>query len=165
MPDGKMKLTLRALVEGGVDCILVGAVAAALEGAIIDTLDIDVVHSREPANVERLLTVLRTLDAIFRIQPERRLRPDMSHVAGLGHLNLITRYGLLDVPGTIGRGRGYEDLLPHTREIDIGGGLGVRVLDLETLIAVKEEVGGEKDRAVLPILRATLEEKRKLERR
>jgi len=38
----------------------------------------------------------------------------------------------------------------------------LRVLDLETLIAVKEEVGGEKDRAVLPILHRTLEEKRKL---
>jgi hypothetical protein len=38
----------------------------------------------------------------------------------------------------------------------------IRVLDLETLIAVKESVGGEKDRAVLPILRRTLEEKRKL---
>jgi hypothetical protein len=30
------------------------------------------------------------------------------------------------------------------------------VLKLETLIAVKEEVGGEKDLAVLPILRSVL---------
>jgi hypothetical protein len=37
----------------------------------------------------------------------------------------------------------------------------IRVLDLETLIAVKEELAGEKDRAALPILRRTLEEKRK----
>ncbi len=35
------------------------------------------------------------------------------------------------------------------------------VLDLETLIAVKEEVGGEKDRAMLPVLRRTLEESRR----
>jgi hypothetical protein len=32
---------------------------------------------------------------------------------------------------------------------------------LDKLIAVKEELGGEKDRAVLPILRRTLEEKKK----
>ena len=38
----------------------------------------------------------------------------------------------------------------------------IRVLDLETLIAIKESIGCEKDRAVLPILRRTLEEKRKL---
>jgi hypothetical protein len=30
-----------------------------------------------------------------------------------------------------------------------------------TAIAVKEELGGEKDRGVLPVLRRTLEEKRK----
>ena len=33
--------------------------------------------------------------------------------------------------------------------------------DLETLIAVKEELGSEKDRAMLPILRRTLEESRR----
>jgi hypothetical protein len=44
--------------------------------------------------------------------------------------------------------------------MDIGEGIRIRVLDLETLIAVKEELGGEKDRAVLPTLRRTLEEKR-----
>jgi predicted nucleotidyltransferase len=64
--------------------------------------------------------------------------------------------------GTIGRNRSHEDLLPHTQEIDIGDAVKEKVLDLETLIAVREEVGGEKDRAVLPTFRRTLEEKRKL---
>ena len=45
--------------------------------------------------------------------------------------------------------------------MEIGGGIRVRVLDLETLIAIKEELGGEKDRAVLPVLRRTLAEKRR----
>jgi predicted nucleotidyltransferase len=75
---------------------------------------------------------------------------------------LNTRLGRLDVLGAIGNNRSYEDLLPDTHEIDIGGGVRVKVLNLETLITVKEGVGGEKDRAVLPILRATLEEQRKL---
>jgi len=35
------------------------------------------------------------------------------------------------------------------------------LFDLETLIAVKEEVGSEKDLAALPILRRTLEESRR----
>ena len=84
------------------------------------------------------------------------------HVSGREHLNLATRHGPLDVLGTIGRGRSYEDPLPHTVVMEVGNAVWIRVLDLETLIAVKEEVGGEKDREVLPILRATLEEKRKL---
>jgi predicted nucleotidyltransferase len=52
-------------------------------------------------------------------------------------------------------------LLPHAREVEVGQGLRVQVLNLETLIAVKEEVAGEKDLAVLPTMRRTLEEKRR----
>jgi predicted nucleotidyltransferase len=57
---------------------------------------------------------------------------------------------------------GYQDLLSHSIELGISEGLRIRVLDLETLIAIKEQLGGEKDRAALPILRRTLEEKRKV---
>jgi len=78
-------------------------------------------------------------------------------------LNLITRYGPLDVLGTLGRDLAYEDLLPHSMAMDIGEGMRIQVLDLETLIEIKAGIGGEKDRAVLPILRRTLEQKRKSE--
>jgi predicted nucleotidyltransferase len=162
MPERKLIATLRALYDGGVEFILVGGLAAVLNGAPVDTFDIDVVHSRDPANVDRLRPVLEAMDAVFRMQPERRLKPNASHLASGGHLNLITRYGPLDILGTIGRDLSYRDLLPHSVELDISTGLRVRVLDLETIIAIKEELGGEKDRAVLPILRRTLEEKRKL---
>lgn len=162
MPEHKLIATLRALHDGGVEFILVGGLAAVLNGAPVDTFDIDVVHSRDPANIDRLRPVLEGLDAVFRIQPERRLKPNASHLASGGHLNLITRYGPLDILGTIGRDLSYGDLLPHSVELDIGDGLRVQVLDLETIIAIKEELDGEKDRAVLPILRRTLDEKRKL---
>jgi predicted nucleotidyltransferase len=161
MPERKLIATLRALHDGGVEFILVGGLAAVLQGAPIDTFDIDVVHSRDVANIARLQPVLEALDAVFRIQPERRLKPNSSHLASAGHLNLITRYGPLDLLGTIGRDLGYRELMPHSVELDISEGLRIRVLDLETLIALKEELAGEKDRAALPILRRTLEEKRK----
>ena len=45
--------------------------------------------------------------------------------------------------------------------MELGGGTTMRVLDLKTLIAVKEETDDDKDRAVLPILRRTLEELRR----
>jgi predicted nucleotidyltransferase len=161
MPELKFTATLRALHDGGVEFILVGGLAAAVNGAPVSTFDIDVVHSRDSANVARILSVLEALDAVFRIQPERRLRPNASHLASTGHLNLITRHGPLDLLGTIVNALGYRDLLPHSVELDISEGLRIRVLDLETLIAIKEELGGEKDRAMLPILRRTLEEKRR----
>jgi hypothetical protein len=49
----------------------------------------------------------------------------------------------------------------YSVETDVGEGTLVRVLDRETLIAINEELVGEKDRAVLPVLRRTLEETRR----
>jgi predicted nucleotidyltransferase len=152
MPKRELIAPLRALHDGGVEFMVVGGVATVLNGAPVGTFDMDVVHSRDAANVARLLLVLAGLGVVS----------SASHLASAGHLNLITRYGPLDLLGTIGRELGYQELLPHSIELDIAESLRIRVLDLETLIAIKEELGGEKDRAVLPILRRTLEERKKL---
>jgi hypothetical protein len=159
MRENDFAAILRAFHNGGVDFILVGGLAAVLRGAPIHSYDVDIVHSRQISNVQRLLGVLESLDAVFRIQPERRIKPAESHLAGKGHLNLITRYGPLDLLGAIGQDLGYPELVQHSSEMDIGEGVSIRVLDLEMLIGIKEELGGEKDRAMLPILRRTLEEK------
>jgi hypothetical protein len=138
--------------------VLVGSLAAALNGAPNQTLEVALVYSREPANIDRLLAVLQSLDAVFRIQPERRLRPRRSHLAGGGHLNLLTRFGPLDLLGTVGQNLGFSDLLPHSHEMNVGQGIRVRVLNLEMLISMKEQLASEKDLAMLPILRRTLSE-------
>jgi hypothetical protein len=65
------------------------------------------------------------------------------------------------VLGQIGRDRRYPDLLPHTRELAAGEGLALRVLDLETSIAAKQETGQPEDLAALPALRRRLEEARR----
>ena len=64
--------------------------------------------------------------------------------------------------GCVGDGLSYEDLVPHSQEMELGENLTVRVLGLEMLIRVKEEAGRDTDRAVLPILRRTLEEQNRL---
>jgi hypothetical protein len=150
---------LVALTEAEVEFVVVGGLAAVLNGAPLQTLDIDIVHARTPANVERLKKVLDDLDAVFRVQPERRMKPTIEYLSGGGHLNLTTKFGALDVLGTIGRGLGHEDLVADTEPVDIGDGVKIRVLKLGKLIELKEELGGEKDRAMLPLLRRTLEEK------
>jgi predicted nucleotidyltransferase len=162
MPEGSFVTILWTLRGAGVDFIVVGGVAATLYGSPGQTFDIDLVHSQEPDNIGRLLGALQNLDAIYRIQPERRLRPTASHLASPGHQNLLTRYGPMDLLGTIGRALRYSDLLPRSVTMKVGEDLTVRVIDLETLIAIKEELGTEKDRAMLPILRRTLEERKKL---
>jgi hypothetical protein len=70
----------------------------------------------------------------------------------------MTRFGPLDLLGTIGKGRDYDQLLQETVEMQVGPALKVRVSTLESLIKTKEETGQEKDRAALPLLRRVLEE-------
>jgi hypothetical protein len=161
MPDTDFLAALRALHEGCVKFAVVGGLAAVLQGAPVSAFDLDIVPARDEANVAMLLRVLGAINAIYRMQPGRRLKPDASHLSSPGHHNLITTCGPLDVWGTIGRGLGYEDLAPHAIEMEIGGGVRVQVLNLATLIRLKEELAGEKDLAVLPILRRTLEQKQR----
>ena len=150
---------LRVLSEHGVDFLVVGGIAAALEGVPLQTYDLDVVHSRREENITRLLAALEGLGAIYRSRPG--FKPEASHLASPGHQLLLTRWGPLDVLGSIGRHRGYDDLRPHAKELEIGDGLRVLALDLATLIAVKEEVGADRDLAALPLMRRTLEEKKR----
>jgi hypothetical protein len=159
MPGTDFLAVLRALGEHRVDFIVVGGVAAVLAGAPISTFDLDLVHSRTVENVQRLLEALASLDAYYRLQPERRIRPAASHLLSAGHQLLMTRYGPVDLLGAIGQSQGYEELLEHAIEMEAGAGLPVRVLKLDKLIEVKSATAGEKDLAALPILRKTLEEK------
>jgi hypothetical protein len=152
---------LQALVNGKVEFILVGGMAAVAQGAPLNTFDVDIVFAQDPENISRILTVLESLDAIFRIQPSRRLRPNISHLAGNGHINLQTRYGPLDLLTNIGENLHYPDLTQHSRPMRITEGITIQVLNLKTLIELKEQLNGEKDRAMLPILRRTLRESEK----
>ncbi|HEY3743249.1 MAG TPA: hypothetical protein VGL53_25560 [Bryobacteraceae bacterium] len=152
---------LRIFARAGVDFILVGGLSAVARGVPVNTFDVDFVHARDTLNIGRLLPVLESIDAIFRIQPHRRLRPNESHLAGRGHINLTTTLGPIDLLCTIGDNLTYEDLLPHSDILELGEGLLVRVLKLEKLIEIKEALNTDKDRAMLPLLRRTLAEIRK----
>jgi hypothetical protein len=151
---------LQLLAGGEVEFIVVGMTAGILQGAPVTTLDLDVVHHRTPENVARLLRVLGTLDAVYRHDP-RKLRPQQSHLIGPGHQLLTTTLGDLDCLGEIDEGKEYEELIRQSVALKLSSGLEVRVLDLSALIAMKERLGRPKDLAVLPVLRATLDETRR----
>jgi hypothetical protein len=152
---------LKVLVDHRVDFVVVGGISALVQGVPLMTFDLDIVHSRAADNLERLLAALEEMEAIYRHQGGRRIKPGLSHLASAGHQLLETRLGPLDLLGTLASNRDYDNLRPHTVEVVIQLGLQVPVLDLPTLIAVKEETGRDKDKAALPILRQTLEEKQK----
>ena len=161
MAISRFRPILQKLTDHKVDFIVAGGIAAMMRAAPVMTFDLDVVHSRAADNLPKLIAALTELDAFYRFPAERRLCPNESHVSGPGHVLLMTQFGPLVVLGSIGKGRSYPDLLPHTTVETITPELSVRVLDLETLIATKEEAGQDKDAAMLPTLRATLSEVRR----
>lgn len=148
---------LRLLAGNEVEFIVVGMTAGILQGVPVSTLDLDIVHRRSVENIARLLRVLGSLRAVYR-HDARRLSPNESHLVGPGHQLLTTSHGDLDCLGAIDCGRSYEDLLPQTTEMRLADGRAIRVLSLPALIDMKQRLGRPKDLAVLPFLRATLDE-------
>jgi hypothetical protein len=139
-PDDPIVRLVSALIEGNVEFIVVGGAAD---------------------NIERLMNVLVKIEAHFRFDlSNRNLQPRASDLAGHGHLNLDTLLGPLDVLCEVSGQRGFEELLPHTAEVS-DFDLSLRILDLPMLIKVKAEANRPKDRLALPILMATLEERKK----
>lgn len=151
---------LECLNAHHVEYIVVGGVGATLQGSTLLTFDLDVVAARTPENVQRLESALRDLDAYYREHEDWKPTPEAVSLLGPGHHLLRTRYGSLDVLGKITGGRDYFELLPDTEEVSVNDELTVRVVTLEMLIRLKEEMGRDKDRAALPILKAVWEERR-----
>ncbi|MFZ5894446.1 MAG: hypothetical protein ACOY0T_25515 [Myxococcota bacterium] len=151
---------LKILVKNDVEFIVVGGMAAVLQGAPLHTLDLDVVYARSPENVARVLAALNQLSATFRDDP-RQLRPSESHLRSAGHKLLQTNRGPLDLLATIEENTGFDELVPDSEWLEISD-LRVRVLSLPRLIRVKEQLDRPKDKAMLLILRATLAERQRI---
>jgi predicted nucleotidyltransferase len=146
---------LRLLARHGVEHVVVGGVAAVLQGAPILTRDLDIVHSRSPDNIRRLLAALAEVHAFYRTRTDRRFEPGEAELASPGHQLLSTDLGDLDLLGTVGEGRVFDDLLGRTVRFKLSGA-SVTVLDLAAIIELKEALGRDKDRAVLAVLRQVL---------
>ncbi len=142
-------------MAAGVDFILVGGLAAVIQGAPVTTMDVDVVHSQSPDNIARLLSFLKSVDAVHRRLDDRLIEPKEHDLSGKGHVLLTTRIGPLDILAVIEGGKSYEELLEHTVEIDFRDH-SLRVLDLKTLIELKETSTNPKDKQRLPVLKETL---------
>jgi hypothetical protein len=156
--EADLDALIGALISAGVELIVIGGAAAVLHGAPITTLDLDIVYRQTPANLDRLLAVLRSLDAVVRDAAGRHVRPTRAHLEAGGQLLLSTALGPVDAMGRLHDGRGFDDLLSHTEAV-ADEELRFRVLDLPTLIEVKTAAARAKDRLVLPILLALLEQR------
>lgn len=147
---------LEVLSSHKVSYIVVGGVCAVLLGAPIATFDLDIVPSRDKENRSRLLDALKELDAHYREHLPMELSPSLESLDSSGHHLLATRYGPLDVLGSIGENSDFNTLQSHVETICLDDGVELNILNLETLIKEKEITKRDKDVGMLNILHAML---------
>jgi len=148
----------RVLAEKGVHFVLIGALAARLQGFPRLTADADITPAKDPDNLERLARALRALDArVYTEQIPEGLAFDCSpQMLGRADTwNLITAAGRLDIAFKPSGTEGYDDLARHAEHFTIYGGelLAAR---LEDIIRSKEAANRPKDRQDLAVLREML---------
>ncbi len=149
---------LEGLSEAGVEFIVVGGLAAVIQGAPLTTTDLDIVHRQTKDNIDKILKFLKKTDAFYRRPDDKRIEPDEYLLSAKGHSLLSTQLGPLDILAFIEKGQGYEDLVSSSVEV-VFRGYKVRVLSLKTIIELKKDAKDLKDIARLPILEETMRQK------
>lgn len=146
---------------------MIGGQAALARGAPLITRDLDVTPARGRENLERLAAALRELDARLRTaaEPAGVAFPlEATMLESADSWTLVTSAGELDIHFSPAGTRGYDDLRRDADRLQLDEGLTVLVASLLDVIRSKEAAGREKDTAMLPLLRRTLEQIRKRER-
>jgi len=152
-PD--LSALLEGLLKADVKFILVGGLAAVVQGAPVTTMDVDIVHNRSSENIIKLLGFLKSIGAFHRRPDDKVIQPTEQDISGKGHALFTTRLGPLDVLAVIEEGKTYDDLLEHTVDVRFRGHT-IKVLDLKMMIELKRASRDPKDKQRLPVLEETL---------
>lgn len=115
-PEADLSAIIEGLIEAEVKFILVGGLAAVIQGAPVTTMDVDIAYSRSSENISKLFAFLISIDAAYRRPDNIIIAPKEEDFRGMGHALFTTRIGPLDVLAFIEEGKTYEDLLKHTIE-------------------------------------------------
>jgi hypothetical protein len=146
------------LAGHGVEYVLIGALAARLQGFPRLTADADVTPSTEPANLERLAAALRELNArVYTETVPEGLAFDCN-AASLGRAelwNLVTDAGRLDLAFRPAGTEGYDDLRMNAVAFQVFG-VELKAASLEDIIRSKEAAGRPQDRQDVLIMREML---------
>jgi hypothetical protein len=147
---------LERLLAADVEFVLVGGLAAVVQGAPLTTFDVDVVHRRTDENVDRLMAFLTSVGARYRNRPSPPLLPQRNALLGPGHSLFMTDLGPLDALGAIEGGADYDHLLPESLSVPIGGRT-VHVLSIAKIVDLKRASSDPKDKLRLAVLEAVLQ--------
>jgi len=137
--DSPLGAFLKALRQEGIDCILIGAMAAIRQGAPLMTVDYDFWVRLPERQYVRLLTIVQRQGGTIRART-------------LYELSDGTQVNAIFQPD------GLHSFQTEWKRCAVGQleGVSLRILPLPRVIASKRAAGREKDFAVLPILERTL---------
>jgi hypothetical protein len=143
-------------VDGDVDFVVIGGVAAVLHGSARATFDLDVCFASNAENLEALGSTLVGLGAQLRgVSEAVPFVPDAAALRRVEVLTLTTTAGDLDVLRAPSGAPRYDVLRGHADRFDVGG-FEVRVASVEDLIAMKTAAGRPKDLGDVEELEAIL---------
>lgn len=139
----------RVLAEHGLEAILIGNAAAALQGAPVTTVDLDFLIRKTPRNLQKLSAIAKTLGAML-------LRPHYP-VSGLYRLMRDDDGLQLDFMTAIHGAKSFESLRAQSESRDFSGH-PLLVANLAAVLASKRAAGRPRDLAVLDTLERALHE-------
>lgn len=140
---------LGALIRNGVDFVVVGGVAAWVQGSSYPTYDLDVAYARDRGNLERLAPALRQLKVRWRGgPPDLPIEIDAGMLHNGANFTFETPFGRFDILGDLSGVHSYAELRREAR-IEFYDGLEIRVASLDHLIAMKRSANRVKDRLMI----------------
>jgi predicted nucleotidyltransferase len=140
-----------------VEFVVIGGVAVGFHGYVRATKDLDVVPAPDRPNLERLVTVLRALDAELDGAGEFEASelPDPLDASTLelgGNWVLQTRLGRFDIMQWIGDAELWTMLSPSAVEVEMEG-MQVKIAGYDDLVALKRKAARPSDLEDLERLR------------
>jgi predicted nucleotidyltransferase len=142
-----------ALDRTGLEVVMIGNAAAALQGSPVTTVDIDFMFRKTDANITKLKKFARLLNATI-------LRP-FYPVSQLYRVVNDDRGIQVDFMAQIDGISSFASLRSRADIIKLGSN-SLKISSLDDIITSKRAAGRDRDKAVLKILEKTLREKKNL---
>lgn len=127
---------LRALAEHGVEYVLIGGLAVQTHGHVRTTNDADLIPAPDPANLARLASALRALDAKVLNPGQEETSIDATMLPRATIWQFATRDGGIDVMHEVPGGQPFSELSARALHVRLGE-IDVPVVDLDDLIRMK----------------------------
>jgi predicted nucleotidyltransferase len=140
---------LKRLIDHEVEFIVIGGVAAFLQGSGLATVDLDVCSPMTDDNIDRIHAAMQGLNAYFGQRPGRLpLYDDPKRLHGFKNIYLHTDLGQIDLLGELPGVASFEEILKSAEVFEVEG-IHIKVLDIDTLIAAKTVAGRDKDKVAI----------------